>query len=69
MSVPAPSASINKQSMPHQIVVALPLREDGKIWTGTVTFTASKPREIEVCNQYAYKYGFTYNRRLCSSFS
>jgi hypothetical protein len=52
MSVPAPSASINKQSMPHQIVVALPLRDDGKIWTGTVTFTASKPIEIEVEHKY-----------------
>jgi hypothetical protein len=52
MSVPAPSASLNKQSVPHQIVVALPLREDGKIWTGTVTFTASKPIEIEVEHKY-----------------
>ena len=52
MSVPAPSASINKQSMPHQIVIALPLRDDGKIWTGTVTFTASKPIEIEVEHKY-----------------
>lgn len=52
MSIPAPSASINKQSMPHQIVVALPLRDDGKIWTGTVTFTASKPIEIEVEHKY-----------------
>src|SRR6187200_2986477 len=48
MSVPAPNAPVNKQNIPHQIVVALPLREDGKIWTGTVTFTASKPIEIEV---------------------
>ena len=52
MSVPAPSAAINKQSMPHQMVVALPLRDDGKIWTGTVTFTASKPIEIEVEHKY-----------------
>jgi hypothetical protein len=28
--------------LPHQIVFALPLRNDSKIWTGTVTFTASK---------------------------
>ena len=52
MSVPAPSAAINKQSIPHQMVVALPLRDDGKIWTGTVTFTASKPVEIEVEHKY-----------------
>ncbi|HZA08206.1 MAG TPA: hypothetical protein VE619_10930 [Nitrososphaeraceae archaeon] len=52
MSVPAPSALINKQSVPHQIVVALPLRDDGKIWTGTVTFTASKPIEVEVEHKY-----------------
>jgi hypothetical protein len=52
MSVPAPSALANKQNVPHQIVVALPLRDDGKIWTGTVTFTASKPIEIEVEHKY-----------------
>lgn len=52
MSVPAPNAPVNKQSIPHQIVVALPLREDGKIWSGTVTFTASKPIEIEVEHKY-----------------
>jgi Na+-translocating ferredoxin:NAD+ oxidoreductase RnfG subunit len=48
MSVPAPNSVVDKQSMPNQIVVALPLRQDGKTWTGTVTFTASKPIEIEV---------------------
>ena len=52
MSVPAPSALANKQNVPHQIVVALPLRDDGKIWTGTVTFTASKPIEIEIEHKY-----------------
>jgi hypothetical protein len=39
MSVAAPNSAVGKLSMPHQIVVALPLRQDGKIWTGTVTFT------------------------------
>ena len=69
MSVPAPNASVNKQSVPHQIVVALPLREDGKIWTGTVTFTASKPIEIEVEHMYDPKvipdarYGVPYNAK------
>src|SRR5919205_2184780 len=52
MSIPAPSANINNQTMPHQIVIALPLRQDGKIWTGTATFTASKPIEIEVLHRY-----------------
>ena len=52
MSIPAPTAKLNNQSMPHQIVVALPLRQDGKIWTGTATFTASKPIEIEVLHRY-----------------
>jgi hypothetical protein len=52
MSIPAPSANINNQTMPHQIVIALPLRQDGKIWTGTATFTASKPIEIEVLHKY-----------------
>ena len=52
MSVPTPNASANKQNVPHQIVVALPLRNDGKIWSGTVTFAASKPLEIEVEHKY-----------------
>jgi hypothetical protein len=43
MSKPAPNAPVNNQSIPRQIVVALPLREDGKIWTCMATFTASKP--------------------------
>lgn len=52
MSIPAPTALANNQTIPHQIVIALPLREDGKIWTGTATFTASKPIEIEVLHKY-----------------
>jgi hypothetical protein len=52
MSVPAPNSAVDKQSLSHQIVVALPLRQDGKIWTGTVTFTASKSIEIEVEHKY-----------------
>ena len=58
MSVPAPNAicpkfnSTSCQLIPHQIVVALPIRSDGAIWTGTVTFTASKPIEIEVFHKY-----------------
>ena len=52
MSVPAPNAKLNNQSMPHQIVLSLPLRQDGKIWTGTATFTASKPIEVEIVHRY-----------------
>jgi hypothetical protein len=52
MSIPAPNANLNNQTIPHQIVIALPLRPDGKIWTGTATFTASKPIEIEVIHRY-----------------
>lgn len=52
MSEPAPNAPLNNQTLPHQLVVALPIRQDGKIWTGTVTFTASKPIEVEVEHKY-----------------
>jgi hypothetical protein len=68
MSVPAPNSVVDK-SMPHQIVVALPLRQDGKIWTGTVTFTASKPIEVEVEHRYNpkvipdAKHGAPYNAK------
>ncbi len=48
-SVPSP---IHTKYIPHQLVVALPIRNDGKIWTGAVTFTASKPIEIEVIHKY-----------------
>lgn len=51
-STPASSAKINNQSIPHSIVIALPIRADGKIWEGTVTYTASKPIEIEVLHKY-----------------
>jgi hypothetical protein len=69
MSIPSPSANINNQTIPHQIVIALPLIEDGKIWTGTVTFTASKPIEIEVLHRYNLttipdaKHGQPYNAK------
>jgi hypothetical protein len=52
MSLPAPTARANNQTIPHQIVVALPMRNDGKIWVGTATFTASKPIEVEVEHRY-----------------
>jgi hypothetical protein len=36
----------------HQILPVLPIREDGKIWSGTITFTASKPVELEILHKY-----------------
>jgi hypothetical protein len=45
------SVSIPGQQ-PHEVVFALPLREDGKIWSGTATFTASKPIEVEILHNY-----------------
>ena len=52
LSLPSASAKINNQTIPHSTVVALPIRADEKIWTGTVTFTASKPIEVEVLHKY-----------------
>ena len=51
MSVPAPVRHPGQPS--HEVVFALPLRTDGNIWSGTVTFTASKPIEVEVLHTYA----------------
>ncbi len=51
MSVPAPVRHPGQPS--HEVVFALPLRNDGKIWSGTVTFTASKPIEVEVLHTYS----------------
>jgi hypothetical protein len=36
----------------HQLVMALPPRTDGKVWVGTVTWTASKPVEVVVLEGY-----------------
>ena len=36
----------------HQLVMALPPRSDGKVWVGTVTWTASKPVEVVVLHMY-----------------
>lgn len=52
MSNPASPAVTPQGKIPHQIVFGLPLRDDGKIWTGVITFTASKPIEIEVLHDY-----------------
>ena len=48
MSVPASPMVTPPGKLPHQTV----FRDDGKIWTGVVTFTASKPIEIEVLHNY-----------------
>lgn len=65
VSVPA---SVSHHGQPlHQIVWALPLREDGKIWSGSVSFTASKPIEVEIIHDYKpqqpidQKHGEPYN--------
>jgi hypothetical protein len=36
----------------HQAALAAPPRQDGKIWSGVVTFTASKPVEVVVLHPY-----------------
>ena len=36
----------------HQLVMALPPRDDGKVWVGTVSWTASKPVEIVILHGY-----------------
>jgi hypothetical protein len=36
----------------HQLALILPPRTDGKLWVGTVTWTASKPVELVVLHGY-----------------
>ncbi len=50
-SNPAPVRHPGQPS--HEVVFALPLRDDNKVYSGTVTFTASKPIEAEVLHTYA----------------
>jgi hypothetical protein len=50
MSGPAPVRHPGQP--PHEVVFALPLRDDGKIWSGRVSFTASKPIEAEILHMY-----------------
>jgi len=53
MSRPAP---VRHPGQPlHEVVFALPLQDDGKVWSGKVTFTASKPIEVEVLHPYEPK--------------
>ncbi len=51
MSKPAPVRHPGQPS--HEVVFALPLRGDGNVYSGTVTFTASKPIEAEVLHTYS----------------
>ena len=51
MSQPAPVRHPGQPS--HEVVFALPLRDDGKVWSGTVTFTASKLIGAEILHTYA----------------
>jgi hypothetical protein len=36
----------------HQAVIVLPSRADGKIWVGTISWTASKPVELRLLYDY-----------------
>jgi hypothetical protein len=36
----------------HQLVIAVPPREDGQIWSGTVTWTSSTPLDVVVLHAY-----------------
>jgi hypothetical protein len=36
----------------HQAVVVLPERTDGKIWVGTISWSASKPVEVRLLHNY-----------------
>jgi hypothetical protein len=51
-SMSKPAAVRHPGQPPHEVVFALPLREDGKVYSGTATFTASKPIEVEVLHTY-----------------
>jgi hypothetical protein len=44
MSEPAPVR--HPDQPPHEVVFALPLHDDGKVWSGRATFAASKPIEV-----------------------
>jgi hypothetical protein len=39
-------------NLPHAVVFALPIKDDDKIYTGQVTFAASKPLQVEVLHIY-----------------
>jgi hypothetical protein len=39
----------------HQLVMAIPPRDDGKIWTGTISYVASYPVEMVILHMYDNK--------------
>jgi hypothetical protein len=48
-SIPDPTPG-HEQS--HQAVIALPPREDGRLYTGTLTYTSSRPVEVVILQQF-----------------
>lgn len=48
-SIPDPTPG-HEQS--HQAVIALPPRDDGRLYTGTVTYTSSRPIEVVILQQF-----------------
>jgi hypothetical protein len=36
----------------HQAVIVVPQRTDGKVWVGTISWTASKPVEVRLLHDY-----------------
>lgn len=47
------AVTIHPGQVKHQLLPVLPVREDGKVWSGTITFTASKPIEVEIVQKYS----------------
>src|ERR671910_742033 len=43
----------------HQIVIALPPRDDGKMYSGQVTYSASKAVEVVVLNPFNVTYAIS----------
>jgi hypothetical protein len=49
----AAASMAHTRNLPHAVVFALPpIKDDGKIYTGQVTFAASKPIQVEVIHIY-----------------
>jgi hypothetical protein len=48
----AAASMAHTRNLPHAVVFALPIKDDGKIYTGQVTFTASKAIQVEVIHIY-----------------
>lgn len=52
----AANFTVQKTALPghqgHQAVIVVPQRTDGKIWVGTISWTASKPVEVRLLHDY-----------------